>query len=142
MFIGEYKNSIDPKGRIIVPAKFREGLGGKFILTKGTDTCLFVFSMQEWKNFESELQELPIPKKDARAFARYFFSSAVECEAEKQGRMNIPQNLREYAKIDKELFTIGVNTRIEIWAKSEWERYQQEELSQETIAERMSSLGI
>lgn len=142
MFIGEYQNSIDPKGRIIMPSKFREGLGGKFILTKGTDTCLFVFSMQEWQNFEHELQELPIPKKDARAFARYFFSSAVECEADKQGRMNIPPNLREYARIDKELFTIGVNTRIEIWAKSEWERYQIDELDKETIAERMSSLGI
>lgn len=143
MFIGEYQNSIDPKGRVIMPAKFRDELSYKFIVTKGLDACLFVYSMEEWKVFEDKLKSLPMASKDARAFVRYFFSSAVECETDKQGRLLIPQNLREHAKIEKELVTIGVNTRIEIWSKQEWDNYQDsEDLDESSIAERMAALGI
>lgn len=143
MFIGEYQHSIDAKGRIIVPSKFREELGSNFILTKGLDDCLFIYSMNEWKNFEDKLKNLPVASKEARAFVRHFFSGAVECEIDKQGRLTIPQNLREHAKIDKELVTIGVLTRVEIWSKQQWERYNEgADLSYDDIAEKMAELGI
>ncbi len=143
MFMGEYQNSIDPKGRVIIPSKFRDELGYKFVLTKGIDACLHVYTMEEWNKFQNKLAELPMADKQARAFVRYFFSSAIECEADKQGRLLIPQNLRDHAKIDKELVTIGVNTRIEIWSKNAWENYQDsEDLDDESIAERMAAFGI
>ena len=142
MFIGEYHHSIDAKGRIIIPSKFREGLGYKFIMTKGLDNCLFVYPWEEWKKFEEKLMSLPMASKDARAFVRYFFSSAVDCEIDKQGRLTIPPHLREHAKIDKELVTIGVMSRIEVWSKQEWINYGNSNLSYDDIAERMAELGI
>lgn len=143
MFIGEYQHSIDAKSRIIVPSKFRDELGYKFILTKGLDNCLFIFSMEEWAKFEEKLKSLPVASKEARAFVRYFFSGAVECETDKQGRLTIPQNLREHAKIEKELVAIGVLSRVEIWSKKEWENYSTgENLGYDEIAEKMAELGI
>ncbi len=143
MLIGTYHHSIDPKSRIIVPSKFREELGCRFILTKGLDNCLFIYSMTEWEKFEDRIQELPIGSKDARTFVRYFFSSAVECDIDKQGRLTIPQNLREYAKIEKDLVTIGVQSRVEIWSRREWENYNAAaDLSDNGIAEKMADLGI
>lgn len=143
MFIGEYQHSIDSKGRIIVPSKFREELGFKFILTKGLDNCLFLYSMEEWNKFQESLSALPVGRKEARAFVRYFFSGAVECEVDKQGRLNIPQHLREHAKIDKEVVTIGVMSRAEVWSKQEWERYNGDaNLGYDEIAEKMAELGI
>lgn len=142
MFIGEYQNSIDAKGRIIVPSKFRDELGYKFILTKGLDDCLFLYSMEEWKKFEDKLTNLPVASKEARAFVRYFFSGAAECEIDKQGRLTIPQHLREHAKIDKELVTIGVMSRVEIWSKQEWSTYGDRNLGYDEIAEKMAELGI
>lgn len=143
MFIGEYQNSIDSKGRIIVPSKFRDQLGSKFILTKGLDNCLYIYPMDEWNKFQDKLTSLPVANKDARAFVRYFFSSAVECEIDKQGRLTIPQNLREHARIDKELVTIGVLSKIEIWSKQEWDNYSDgTNLGPDEIAEKMSEFGI
>lgn len=143
MFIGEYQNSIDTKGRVIIPSKFREEIGNKFILTKGLDHCLYIYPMEEWTKFQEKLVSLPVTNKDARAFVRYFFSSAVECEVDKQGRLTIPQNLREHAKIDKELVTIGVLSKIEIWSKQEWDDYnEQTNLGPEEIAEKMAEFGI
>lgn len=142
MFIGEYQHSIDAKGRIIIPSKFRDELGQKFILTKGLDNCLFIFSREEWKKFEDKLVNLPVASKDARAFVRYFFSSAVECEIDKQGRLTIPQNLKDHAKIEKDLVTIGVMSRIEIWSRQEWQNYGDDNLSYDEIAEKMAELGI
>lgn len=143
MFIGEYQHSTDTKGRIIVPSRFREELGFKFILTKGLDNCLFIYPMDEWKIFEEKLKQLPLTSKDARAFVRHFFSGAVECEVDKQGRITIPQNLRDHAKIEKEVVTIGVSTRVEVWDKEEWERYNDDaDLSYDNIAEKMAELGI
>jgi len=142
MFIGEYQHSIDAKGRVIVPSKFRDELGCRFILTKGLDNCLFIFSQEEWKKFEDKLTNLPVASKDARAFVRYFFSSAVECEIDKQGRMTIPQNLKEHAKIEREVVTIGVMSRVEIWSKPQWLNYGDENLSYDEIAEKMAELGI
>lgn len=143
MFIGEYQHSIDSKGRLIVPAKFRDDLGDVFIITKGLDNCLFVYPKSEWKILEEKLKLLPLTRKDARAFVRFFFSGATECELDKQGRILIPGNLREHCKIDKDAVVIGVSNRVEIWSKEEWEQYNDDEdLSYESIAEKMAELGI
>jgi len=101
LFYGEYQHSVDAKGRVIIPSKFREGLGEKFILTKGLDNCLFAYSLEEWSNLEAKLRSLPFTDKDVRAFVRFFFAGAAEVEVDKQGRILIPQNLREYAGLEK-----------------------------------------
>lgn len=143
MFIGEYQHSVDTKGRIIVPAKIRDGLGEKFVMTKGLDGCLFVYAADEWTKLEAKLQTLPLTSKDARAFVRFFFSGATECEIDKQGRALIPPTLREHAKLDKDIVIIGVSSRVEIWSREEWERYNSDEnISADDIAEKMSLLGI
>ena len=143
MLLGEYQNTIDNKGRIIIPSRFREELGHRFILTKGLDHCLIIYSMEEWKRFEDKLKNLPIASKEARSFVRYFFSGAVECEADKQGRMNIPPHLRDYARIEKDLVTIGVSDRVEIWSRQEWEAYQDSEaMGNDDIADKMAQFGI
>ncbi|ACL74857.1 division/cell wall cluster transcriptional repressor MraZ [Ruminiclostridium cellulolyticum] len=143
MFYGEYQHTIDPKGRAIVPSKFREGLGEKFILTKGLDGCLFAYSSEEWTSLENKLKSLPFTDKDVRAFIRFFFSGATECEVDKQGRILIPQNLREYAALEKDTYIIGVSSRVEIWDKTAWEAYNSDEnISADKIAEKMALLGI
>lgn len=138
MFMGEYQHNIDAKGRMIVPAKFREGLGESFVLTRGLDKCLFAYPMEEWKILEEKLKKLPLTKKDARSFTRFFFSGAVECEVDKQGRINIPQTLRNYSKLEKECVVIGVSGRVEVWAKEIWEDYFTE--SEESFAEIAENL--
>lgn len=143
MFIGEYQHNIDIKGRLIIPSKFREQLGEKFIVTKGLDKCLFVFPMDEWSKFEEKIRTLPISSKDARAFSRFFFAGAAQCELDKQGRIMIPSNLRDYAGIDKETFIIGVSARLEIWNSNTWNDYNgEDDLSYDAIAEKMAMLGI
>lgn len=143
MFYGEYQHTVDPKGRAIVPSKFREGLGEKFIVTKGLDNCLFAYSNDEWSILENKLKALPFTDKDVRAFIRFFFAGATECEVDKQGRILIPQNLREYAGLDKEIYVIGVSTRVEIWDRNKWETYNNDDnMSPDTIAEKMAQLGI
>lgn len=143
MFYGEYQHTVDPKGRVIMPSKFRDGLGENFILTKGLDNCLFVYSMEEWSNFEAKLKTLPLTNSDARWFVRFFSSGAAECEVDKQGRILIPQNLREYAGLDKEIYIIGVSTRVEIWDKAKLESYNNEKNQDPaSLAEKMSMLGI
>lgn len=143
MFMGEYRHNIDEKGRIIVPAKFREGLGESFVLTRGLDKCLFVYSMEEWEILENKLKNLPLTKKDARSFTRFFFSGAVECEVDKQGRINIPQTLRSYSVLSKECVVIGVANRIEVWSKEIWEDYITEsENSFVEIAENLLDFDI
>ena len=142
MLIGEYSHTIDNKGRMIVPAKFRVELGERFIVTKGFDGCLYGYSIDEWKSIEEKIKTLPlITGKDARNFTRFFFSSAIECELDSQGRILITQNLREHAGLVKEVVVIGVSTRIEIWSKEKWEVYNDEQDSDD-IAEKMSMLGI
>lgn len=143
MFIGEYQHSIDSKGRVIIPSKFRDDLGESFILTKGLDNCLFVYPMNEWRNLEEKLKSLPLTRKDARAFVRFFFAGATECTLDKQGRILIPANLREHCKLKSEAVIIGVSNRVEIWSKEMWESYNEnEDLSYESIAEKMAELGI
>ena len=143
MLIGEYEHSLDVKGRLILPAKIREDMGDKFIVTKGLDGCLFGFSQNEWTNFEEKLKTLPLTNKNARDFVRFFLSGAMECEIDKQGRFLISSNLRNVATLEKEVVIIGVGTRIEIWNKDKWEEYNSEEnISADDIAENMTMLGI
>ena len=143
MFIGEYEHSVDAKGRAIMPAKLREDIGEKFIVTKGLDGCLFAYSKTEWNNFEEKLKTLPLTNKNARDFVRFFLSGAVECEIDKQGRFLIPNNLRTYATLENEIMIIGVGTRIEIWNRDSWKKYSSDEnISADEIAENMTMLGI
>lgn len=143
MFMGEFQHNLDAKGRIIVPAKFREGLGDSFVITRGLDTCLFAYPMDEWKALEEKLKKLPLTKKDARAFTRFFFSGAIECEIDKQGRVNLPANLRSYSKLEKECVVIGVSNRIELWSKEIWEDYfSKSEESFSDIAENLMDFDI
>ena len=141
MLIGEYEHSLDAKGRLIMPSKLREDIGEKFIITKGLDGCLFAFSIEEWKIFEQKLRSLPISNKDARAFSRFFFAGAIDCEIDKQGRFLISSNLRDFAELTKEVVIIGMDSRIEIWSKEKWEEYNASQDS-EDIAEKMTFLGI
>ena len=143
MFIGEYQHTLDPKNRVIMPSKFREKLGDSFVMTKGLDNCLFIYSSTEWSIVEEKLKSLPMTNKDARAFVRFFFAGACECDLDKQGRILMPNNLKDYAKIDKELVIIGVSTRIEIWSREEWNKFNSDaNISYEDVAEKMSQLGI
>lgn len=143
MLIGEFEHSLDAKGRIIMPAKLRETIGEKFVVTKGLDGCLFAFSLSEWTNFEEKLKSLPLSNKNSREFTRFFLSGASECEIDKQGRFLIPTNLRSIANLKKDIVIIGVGTRIEIWDKEKWEDYNSaENISVEDIAENMTNLGI
>ena len=143
MFMGEYQHTIDIKGRMIVPAKFREELGSQFVVTRGLDKCLFIYPMEEWNEVEEKLKKLPLTKKDARAFTRVFFSGAVECDIDKQGRINIPQTLRTYADLDKDCVVIGVSNRVELWSKEVWETYFQEsEDSFADIAENLMDFDL
>lgn len=124
-----------------MPAKLRQDMGEKFIVTKGLDGCLFAFSQTEWNNFEEKLKCLPLSDKNARNFVRFFLSGATECEIDKQGRFLIPTNLRISANLEKDAIIIGVGTRIEIWNKETWEKCD-EEISADEIAENMANLGI
>ncbi len=143
MFMGEYFHTVDGKGRLIIPAKFREGLGETFVVTKGLDNCLFVYPSQEWKVLEEKLRALPFTKKDARAFVRFFFSGATECELDKQGRILLPANLRGYANLEKDVVVIGVSSRVEIWSKETWKKYSTEaEMDYEDIAEKIIDFDI
>ena len=116
MFMGEFHHNIDDKSRIVLPSKFREELGQSFVITRGLEGCLFVYSMIEWNNIVQKLKQLPFTKKDARAFLRFFLSGACECQADKHGRIAIPSTLVSYANLAKECVVIGVNDRLEIWS--------------------------
>lgn len=143
MLLGEYNHNVDEKGRVSVPAKFREDLGGSFIVTKGLDNCLFIYSKIEWSTFETKLKDLPLTNPNARNFIRFFFSGACECELDKQGRITLPQNLREYAGLSKDVTIIGVSTRVEIWDREKWNGYTgSDNMDMNEIAIQMSNLGI
>ena len=126
MLIGEYHHNIDEKGRLIIPSKFREEIGNSFVVTRGLDGCLFVYSLVEWEKIVNRLKRLPFTKKDARTFSRFFLSSATVCEFDKQGRINLVNSLIEYAGLKKECAVIGVNDRLEIWALDKFENLMAE----------------
>lgn len=120
MFIGEYHHSIDDKGRLIIPSKFRDELGERFIVTRGIENCLFVYSEESWTKIVDKLESLPFTKKDARQFIRFFLSGATIAEFDKQGRINITSPLISYANINKECVIIGTGDRLEIWSEESW----------------------
>lgn len=141
MFMGEYNHTIDAKGRLIIPSKFREILGDAFVVTKGLDGCLFVYDNEEWQHFEEKLRSLPITNKEARQFVRFFLAGATEAEVDKQGRILIPNVLREFAALTKEVVLVGVGSRIEIWGKERFEDTAVFE-DMDEIAEHMAELGL
>ena len=141
MFMGEYNHTVDAKGRLIVPSKFREQLGDEFVVTKGLDGCLFVYENTEWKVLEEKLHTLPLTNAHARKFSRFFLAGATSCEVDKQGRILLPQILRDFAGIEKDAVLVGVGSRIEIWARERWlEANSYDDM--EEIAENMEGLGI
>ena len=138
MFLGQYEHAIDEKGRLIIPAKYRESLGDNFIITYGLDVCLFVYPMEEWEVLAEKLKLLPLGQRDARAFKRILFSRATRCTLDNQGRVIIMKYLRDYARIKREVMVSGVLDRLEIWSKDIWQGYLKEiEDSYEDIAERI-----
>lgn len=143
MFFGEYAHVIDAKGRMFIPAKFREELGEKFIVTIGLDRCLFVFPTETFSIYKEKLDAISLANKDAREFTRYFFSGAGECEPDKQGRIMIPQKLRTYAGLEKDVTVVGVSGRVEIWNTEDWEKgHSLENFSSEEFSEKMELLGF
>lgn len=143
MLMGEFQHNIDAKGRIIIPAKLREDLGAKFVITRGLDGCVFGYPLDNWEKIQEKLKQLPLAKKEARAFTRFFYSAAAEVEIDKQGRINVPSTLVDYANLEKECLVLGVSDRIEIWSKVRWESVSSEiEESFEEIAEDMLDFGL
>lgn len=140
MFMGEYNHTIDAKGRIIVPSKFRDTLGDTFVVTLGLDGCLFVYPNSEWESFLTKLNSLP-GSKEARQLQRYFLAGATECEVDKQGRILIPTKLRTAAALDKDVVFVGVLSKIEIWSKERWEQNNIYD-DMDDVAEHMSEFGI
>ena len=135
MFQGEYKHGLDAKGRLILPVRIREELGPKFILTKGLDGCLYIFSPDSWEKFSGKLNNLSTSSRDARRLIRFFIGGSIECEADKQGRFLIPPVLRDFASIEKDVTVLGVMDRVELWSASRYESYQSDnEESIEDIA--------
>lgn len=143
MLIGEYRHSVDIKGRVAIPSKFRQDFYTGLILTKGVDTCLFGFTRPEWEKVVEKITQLPLSQANSRAFARLLLSGAFETEIDKQGRILIPEHLRRYADIVKRVVIVGIQSRIEIWDEKKWEAYRQaSEDNAEEIAERLGDLGI
>lgn len=142
MFIGEFKHTTDAKGRVSIPSIFREDLGESFYITKGLDKSLFVFTQAEWDRFQEKLQSVPLTNKTGRAFTRFFYAGATKCSLDKSGRILIPQNLRDFAEIDKEILVIGAGSRVEIWSENVWYQYNDDELSYDELADNMEELGI
>lgn len=143
MFMGEYNHTIDSKGRLIVPAKFREALGSEFVVTKGLDGCLFVYPYNEWQKFTDQLKTLPMSSKDSRQFSRFFLAGAAACEVDKQGRILVPGILREFAALEKDVVLVGVSTRVEIWSKERWSGCMQTyDADMDEVSEKLAQLGF
>ena len=142
MFMGEYNHTVDAKGRLIVPSKFREQLGDEFVVTKGFDSCLFVYGNPEWTEMEKKLTALPVTNASARKLTRFFLAGATTCEVDKQGRILLPPVLREYANLQKDVVLVGVLSRVEIWDKDRWQENTYDEDEMDEIAEHMADLGF
>ena len=141
MFMGESNHTVDTKGRLIIPTRFRESLGEEFVVTKGLDGCLFVYPQKAWEEFEEKLRALPLTRKDARTLVRFFVAGAATCELDKQGRILIPASLREFAGLEKDVVLAGVTNRVEIWSKDRWADVNTVG-DMDSIAEQMAELGL
>jgi MraZ protein len=124
--MGEHRHSIDDKNRLVIPSSYRDSLGSSFIITRGLEKCLYIYTESEWQKIVDKLASLPFTKKDARTFIRSFFSAAANCTLDKQGRINITPNQALYAGLNKECVIIGANDRVEIWSKENWEEFNLE----------------
>ncbi len=143
MFTGEYFHTFDSKGRVIIPAKFRDELGDSFFLGKGFDNCLFVYPNSEWEVFLEELKKLSVLSNEQRKFTRKLLSGFIECSMDKQGRILLPPNLRDHCRLKDEAVVIGVLNRIEIWNREDWDKYSDDEnMDFENMAEKMTELGL
>ncbi|OHB57769.1 MAG: cell division/cell wall cluster transcriptional repressor MraZ [Planctomycetes bacterium RBG_13_44_8b] len=143
MLLGEYTHNLDAKGRMAIPAKFRQHLNAGAIITRGLDRCLFVFSSKEWENLAQKLIALPLAQANSRAFARLMLAGAIDCELDKQGRILIPNYLKEYAGLKKQAIVAGLYNRMEVWDSEAWKQYKNKTESQsDEIAEKLSELGI
>jgi len=143
MFLGEFRHSIDKKGRVILPAKFRDALKDGVVVTRGLDNCLWIFSKTEWVQVEDGIRKLSLTKNNARKFTRFLLSGASEEELDRQGRISLPQQLREHAGLERDIVIIGVSDRLEIWSKENWDKYAKEaEGSFADVAEELTEFGI
>ena len=143
MFCGTFQHTIDPKGRLIIPAAFRDDSTLKFVVAKGLENCLFIFTMEQWDEIFAKLKALPFSDPRARDINRFFFSSAAICELDKNARILVPPELRVYAGLEKDVVIIGVGTRAEVWSKARWESYMTKETFEpDNLADAMAELGI
>ena len=141
MFMGEYSHSIDEKGRLIIPSRFRDELGTNFVLTRGLDGCLSIYPEAEWTKLEAKLRSLPLTNKNARTITRFLVSAAAQCELDKQGRILVPSALREYAGLEKDVVLTGNLERIEIWDKTKWTESTGFD-DMDTIENNLSDCGV
>lgn len=143
MLLGEFKHSVDEKGRVAVPAKFRQAFQGGAIITRGLDHCLFIFGLNEWENLAKKINDLPLAQANSRAFARLMLAGAMDVKVDVQGRVLVPDYLRSYAGITKQVVVAGVYNRVEIWDETAWNEYKAKtESSSDEIAEKLGELGI
>lgn len=138
-FMGTYQNNVDPKGRVSIPVKYRDALGERFFVTKGFDSCIDIYTVDEWEKFAEKLHKLSVTKRDMRDFVRFIFGNATEVELDKQGRILLPSMLRETVGIEKEVIVMGVGNKVEIWDKAKWEEHQQ--VISQHISEISENLG-
>ena len=141
MFMSEYNHTLDTKGRLIIPAKFREVLGEEFVVSQRLDGSLFVYANDDWNAFEQQLTSLPLINKEARQFARFFLAGAATVEVDKQGRILLPAALREFAGLEKDVVLVGVGSRVEIWSKDKWENMNSD-TDMDEITSAMEGLGL
>lgn len=143
MFIGEYNHNVDAKGRVSLPSRFREELSDTFYITRGFETCLFIYDAHEWQKMDRKLESLNFTAREARNFARMFYSGAMEISCDKQGRFLIPPQLRSFAKIDKEVVILGVSDRIELWDRKHWEEYMASDaMDYDELSEALYQSGV
>jgi MraZ protein len=143
MFIGEYAHTLDIKGRLALPVRFRKDLGEKIVVTRGFDTCLFIYPESEWATMAAKLAALPLAQANTRAFARFMSAGAMEVEIDKQGRAMIPEYLRKYAGLSKKIVVTGLMNRLEVWDSSAWQKYREDtERNSGSIAEALQNIGV
>jgi MraZ protein len=143
MFLGEFRHSVDTKGRVILPAKFRDALKDGVVVTRGLENCLWIFSKTGWVQIEDGIRKLSLTKNNARKFARLLLSGASEEQLDRQGRISLPPQLREHAGLNRDIVIIGVSDRIEVWSRENWEKYSKEaEESFADVAEELTEFGI
>lgn len=143
MFIGEYNYSVDDKGRLSIPVKFRAGLASGCVLTRGLDNCLWLYSLEEWQKIAEEVSKMPVTQKNARSFARFILSGAMDLKLDKVGRINCPKYLNDYAGIKSKVVITGMHNRLEIWSEEKWQEFKVEmEKNSEEVAENLAEIGF